>query len=160
MGCPTWAEAVVSGAPPPRIEREGDLMVVWLAGNLDITTARDVSRAVATAIGRDDIDVVVDLSGVSFLDAATIRVLYRARTFLTARARSFSVRAPSACASRVLAVCGLADLIEVVSSQPNPAPERFVTMRGARPLARPAQEPRVRRPQTTPVAALATAKSR
>lgn len=160
MGCPTWAEAVVSGAPPPRIEREGDRMVVWLAGNLDTATAREVSRALATAIGRDDIDVVVDLGGVSFFDAATIRVLYRARTFLTARARAFSVRAPSACAGRVLAVCGLADLIEVVSSQPVPAPERFVTSGGTRALAHPAREARVRRPRTTPVAELATTKSR
>ena len=114
---------------PPRIELARTRTVVWLAGNLDVTTVRTVTGALATAMGRDDVDVVVDLSDVTFLDASTVRLLHRGRTFLEARSRTLRLRAPARCACRVLTVCGLGGIIEATT--PDAEQARFVTEGGA-----------------------------
>jgi anti-sigma B factor antagonist len=85
--------------------------VVWLRGEHEITTTAALSETLARAMA-GDADVVVDLSDVQFLDAATIGVLVRARNLLLPRSRSLSLRAPAEGPRRVLAVCGLARLIE------------------------------------------------
>jgi anti-anti-sigma factor len=55
--------------------------------------------------------VVVDLSGVEFMAAATVSVILGTRARLHQRSRSLTVRSPSRCARRVLELCDLADLI-------------------------------------------------
>jgi anti-anti-sigma factor len=86
--------------------------VIWLAGEQDISTSTALIGAIADAIAMDDTDLVLDLSRVSFMGAATIEVLVRARDFLRARSRSLSLRAPSTGVARVLGLCGLADLVD------------------------------------------------
>ena len=66
----------------------------------------------ARGIALDDAEVVVDLSGVKFMGAATVTVIVRARDFLRAHSRGLTVRSPSRCAKRLLDVCELAGLIE------------------------------------------------
>jgi len=65
----------------------------------------------ARAIAFDDADLVVDLSEVTFMDAATIEVMIRAKAFLRDRSRSLTVRPPSTHAWRVLGEVALADLV-------------------------------------------------
>jgi anti-anti-sigma factor len=90
---------------------EGDPLVVWLRGEHDLSTVREVSDVLSRAISDEDRDVVVDLSGVEFMGAATIGVLVRARQDLRSRARSLTLRAPSTSADRVLRACRI-DLVE------------------------------------------------
>jgi hypothetical protein len=66
----------------------------------------------ARAIALDDADVVVDLSEVQFMGAATVGVIIRAREFLRLRSRFLVLRSPSECARRILDVCGHADLLD------------------------------------------------
>ena len=86
--------------------------VVWVSGEHDIATREQLNVTLAQAAGLDDADVVVDLSGVTFMDASTIGALVVARNRLRSRARSLSVRAPSPRARRLLDLCGLAPLID------------------------------------------------
>ena len=74
----------------------------------------------------DDADLVVDMSGVTFLDASTIGVVVRASRHLLRRSRSLAVRSPSTCARRVLQLCDLADLIASAPVlSPGPMASRF-----------------------------------
>jgi anti-sigma B factor antagonist len=85
--------------------------VVWVRGEHDACTADVLSQHLQQAIALGDADLVVDMSGVSFLDASTIGVVLRARGRLRQRSRSLAVRSPSTCARRLLELCDLADLI-------------------------------------------------
>lgn len=46
------------------------------------------------------------------MDASTIGVIVNARNLLALQSRALTVRSPSACAQRVLDVCGLTDLLD------------------------------------------------
>jgi anti-sigma B factor antagonist len=85
---------------------------VWVRGEHDAATQVQLSTALVEAAGLDGADIVVDLSGVTFMDASTIGTLVAARNRLRATARSLSVRAPSPPARRLLDVCGLERLID------------------------------------------------
>jgi anti-anti-sigma factor len=58
--------------------RENDALVVRIAGDLDLSTAGDLARLLELECP-GDADLVIDLSGVTFLDCAGLRVLLRAR---------------------------------------------------------------------------------
>lgn len=92
---------------------DGERTVVWMRGEHDISTVAALSETLTDAIALDDADVVVDLSSVEFMGAATVGVIVRARNFLGLRSRSLSLRAPSKCAQRVLDVCGLAAFLDL-----------------------------------------------
>ena len=101
-----------------RVSRESDRAVVWLRGEHDIATTVELSETMARAIALDEPGVVVDLSGVHFMGAATVGVIVRAREFLHRQERSFEVRDPSMCAKRILGLCGLDGLFEADGSPP------------------------------------------
>ena len=116
----TQGFAVVRGFRPDPItvvQRQADRTVVSLYGEHDIATLAELSEALARGIALDDAEVVVDLSGVEFMAAATASVIVRARDFLRARSRELTVRSPSRCARRLLDVCGLTGLIEQPSQR-------------------------------------------
>ena len=92
--------------------RDADRTVVWLRGEHDISTVAALSHTMARAIALDEGDLVVDLSDVQFMDAATVGVIIRARDFLRLQSRSLALRSPSICAARILALCDLGDLLE------------------------------------------------
>jgi anti-anti-sigma factor len=86
-------------------------LVVWVRGEHDASTARELSATMARAVAAGG-DVVLDLSGVEFMDAATVSVVLRTRELLRVRSRSVTVRSPSVRARRVLELCDVADLID------------------------------------------------
>jgi anti-anti-sigma factor len=92
--------------------RNPDRTVVWLRGEHDVSTVAALSETLARAIALDDADVVVDLSEVHFMGAATVGVIIRAREFLRLRSRFLVLRSPSECARRFVELCGHSDLLE------------------------------------------------
>jgi anti-anti-sigma factor len=95
--------------------------VVWLRGEHDVSTVDALSETLAGAMALDDCDLVVDLSEVQFMGAATIGVLVRARELLQSRSRSLVLRSPSRCARRILDLCGQGDLLEPRRADTTPA---------------------------------------
>jgi anti-anti-sigma factor len=94
---------------------------VRLRGEYDISTVAALSETLARAIALDDADLLDDLSGVQFMDAATIGVIMRARSGLRLRSRSLTLRSPSPCERRILNLCGLASLLDPgVDREPSP----------------------------------------
>lgn len=86
--------------------------VVWVRGEHDMATAQLDAETMTRAVMLDDADVVVDLSGVEFMDASTVGTIVRTRNLLGSRSRSLTLRSPSTCAQRVLHACHLAALVE------------------------------------------------
>ena len=97
--------ALLAGGDPTRT-------VVWVRGEHDVASKGSLWWAMVDAALRDGGDVVVDLSGVQFMDASTIGALIGARNRLLAVSCALTVRAPSPWARHLLEVCGLEDLIE------------------------------------------------
>lgn len=96
----------------PVLSPEGGRTVLWLAGEHDISTRFVVSDSLETAFCANDADVIVDLSGVKFLGAATVDEFVRARNTLRGQSRNLTLRSPSRTTLRLLAVMGLTNLLE------------------------------------------------
>lgn len=94
--------------------------VVWVRGDHDIATRALLSSAFAQAARLDDADVVVDLSGLTSMDASTIGAMVDAHNRLRARSRSLSIRAVPVFPRRLLDVCGLAFLVDEHSASTQP----------------------------------------
>jgi anti-anti-sigma factor len=91
----------------PRNRGDPHQTVVWVRGEHDIRTRDRLAVRLAEAAGSDAGDIVVDLSGVTFMDASTIGALVAARNNLRVHSRSLTFRHPSQTAQRLLDLCGL-----------------------------------------------------
>lgn len=98
-------------------DRDADCTIVWLHGEHDIATKVAVVVTIARAAKRDDADLLVDLSEVTFMDASTIGALVGSRNRLRARSQSLLLRSPSPRARLVLDLCGLAHLVHHASPE-------------------------------------------
>jgi anti-anti-sigma factor len=86
--------------------------IVWLQGEYDISTVSALSQTMDQTGVLGGGDLVVDLSGVRFMDASTIGVIIRSRNKLRSQHRSLTLRSPSTSAGRILGLCGLTDLFD------------------------------------------------
>ena len=91
---------------------DGADTIVALHGESDVTTTSVLSDALSRVVAADSGDVVVDLSALTFLDSATVRVFAKLRELLARRDRAVTFRTPSPTAERILALFGLTDRIE------------------------------------------------
>lgn len=105
-------EDIPERGPPRLVGQELEATVVRLTGEHDLSTVAELSATLARAIALDDTDLVLDLSGIAFMDASTVRVMLRAQGFLIRRGRSLRLRSPATCARLVLKSSGLAAHIE------------------------------------------------
>jgi anti-anti-sigma factor len=97
------------------VVRAGDPMddtVIWLAGEHDMSSIGQLSRAIADVVDAERSNVVFDLSRVEFMDSTVILQLLKASTRLGADGRTARVRDPSPAAHYVLDLCGLTHLVE------------------------------------------------
>jgi len=58
------------------ISREGDVVIARLAGEIDLANTPTVSAGVLEAVPNDAIGLVIDLSGVRYIDSVAIRMLF------------------------------------------------------------------------------------
>jgi anti-anti-sigma factor len=102
----------------PLLTRDGDRTVIWLEGDHDIATVFALADALERATSADEADLIIDLSGVTFIGAAAVGVLLRGLDNLRRQSRSLALRAPSRCAARVIEVFGLNGLVEAGPIEP------------------------------------------
>jgi anti-sigma B factor antagonist len=92
----------------------GPITTITLTGDLDPATAPLLDDALGTLVADDAVGrVVLDLSGLSFLDSSGLRVFVTAREALVSRGADLALRQPSANVSRLLDITGLGEVIEV-----------------------------------------------
>jgi anti-sigma B factor antagonist len=92
--------------PVAGISRNDGAVVVSLAGELDLYNAHEVRDALLECCAESPNRLVVDLSGVKFIDSTVLGVLIEARTKLENR-RGFMLAAPGLETRRALEISGL-----------------------------------------------------
>jgi anti-sigma B factor antagonist len=98
------------------VTEDGGQTVAHITGEIDIATCERLRDAIEPHLGPGQ-RVVLDLSGVSFMDSSCLKVLVQARTTLTADGGSMILRNPSDAARRVLTATGLAELFVIETGQ-------------------------------------------
>ncbi len=98
------------------VEWSGQVAVVTVAGEIDITNAEGLRDALLSALNAGAAGLIADLTATTFLDSAGIAALVRAarRASATDAALRLAVTAPPVL--RVLSLVGVDRLIEVYPS--------------------------------------------
>jgi anti-anti-sigma factor len=97
-------------------DREGDVPVLRLRGELDRLMVDDVDRIVRELAASTTSSLVLDLRGLEFIDSAGLRSLSRANTLLAASGRTLVVRAPTPAVRRLIELVGLIDILTIEPS--------------------------------------------
>jgi anti-sigma B factor antagonist len=92
--------------PVAEISRNDGSVIVSLAGELDLYNAHEVRDALLQCCAESPTRLIVDLSGVKFIDSTALGVLIEARTKLENR-RGFLLAAPGLETKRALEISGL-----------------------------------------------------
>ncbi|MBV8463549.1 MAG: STAS domain-containing protein [Acidimicrobiales bacterium] len=89
--------------------RNGDTEHLRLGGELDIASIADLQAALeATSATR----LVLDLSGLTFIDSSGAAALVRAQQEAASEGRTVALRAPSKPVARVFGLLGMASVLE------------------------------------------------
>lgn len=91
-----------------------DAVVVLLAGELDLTNAREVEERLIGSV-RNGSKLVLDVNRVSFIDSAALHVLFRLSRLL-GRGMVTVVVEPTAPVARTLDIVGVPDVMTVAST--------------------------------------------
>jgi anti-anti-sigma factor len=110
------------------IEPLDEACLVRASGELDVSTADRLSSALDAA-RRDGVLTLLDLSAVSFMDSAGLRVLLRSARSVDVHHWPWFIVRPSRAVRRLLEVSGTASRLPLVA--PPESPERVVTLRTA-----------------------------
>jgi anti-anti-sigma factor len=86
--------------------QDGRQVIAHVTGEIDMATCGRLRDAIEPYLGPAQ-RVVLDLSGVTFMDSSCLSVLLHARTTLTADGGSLVLRNPSRAAHRLLSVSGM-----------------------------------------------------
>jgi anti-anti-sigma factor len=119
LGHERAAERAVSEARRASEPAAGELSVAvtHLTGDIDLATAPARYQELITAVSNDDVGLVVDLSGVQYLDSAGIRLLYQVAARLAARRQQLRVVVPpSSPLRRILRLSELESSVTVVAT--------------------------------------------
>jgi anti-sigma B factor antagonist len=95
----------------------GDHAVVGLRGELDLSDSAGVTAALAGVMARH-LEIIVDLTGLEFIDCSGLWVLTRAREQATRAGGGLLLAAPQQLVLRVLHLTGLVDVFSVYASVP------------------------------------------
>jgi anti-sigma B factor antagonist len=104
-----------------RLERVGDELVVWLGGEMDLSTAprlRDCFHGQLTE-PMHTTRVVIDLEDLDFIDSTGLDALVRARDRVLAYGAELVLRSPSHRVYRLLELTGLDRLFTVEGGIPS-----------------------------------------
>jgi anti-anti-sigma factor len=75
-------------------ERRGEVELVRLAGEVDISNASALEREISDAMPNDAAGLVLDLTETQYLDSAGIRLMFELHERLSGRRQSFAAVVP------------------------------------------------------------------
>ena len=81
--------------------------IILLEGELDRSTRDDLRKSLFRELINTDANLVLDVSGVTFIDASIVDTLVTAANYLRERNRTLALWAPSRCVQRIVDICGL-----------------------------------------------------
>ena len=110
------------------IEPLEDACLIRVSGELDLSTADRLSSALDAARA-DGVTTLLDLSAVSFIDSAGLRVLLRSARAVDAHHWAWFIVRVSGWSRRLVEVSGTTSRLPLVA--PPESPERIATLRTA-----------------------------
>ena len=90
--------------------------LVTLAGECDLHTGRQLRDVLTSEVSRGARRMILDLSGLSFMDSTGMQVLLSVHTVLTVRNGTLSAVAPQPVVARILELTGADQYIPVYGS--------------------------------------------
>ena len=93
------------------VAQTGAATVIYVRGEIDIATCERLRDAIEPHLGPQQ-TIILDLSGVEFVDSSFLDVLVQARGALTADGGSLLLRNPSVAAHQLVTISGLEDLLQ------------------------------------------------
>lgn len=93
------------------VREENGTPVVYLSGELDQTSAGQLSTAIGAALASHPGRLVLDASGLTFMDSSGIALLASA----TQRVQEVQVRDPSPIVRRLIELTGLSKILRITS---------------------------------------------
>lgn len=99
------------GVAVASVQEENGTPVVYLSGELDLTSAGQLSAAIDAALASHPDRLVLDASGLSFMDSSGIVLLVSA----TQRVQEVQVRDPSPIVRRLIELTGLTKVLRITS---------------------------------------------
>jgi anti-anti-sigma factor len=94
-----------------QVTRVDGATVIHVHGEIDLETCGRLRDAIEPHMGPEE-TIILDLSGVRFMDSSCLNVLVQARGRLTADGGSLLLRNPSDVAHRILSAARLDELLE------------------------------------------------
>ena len=91
---------------------DGSCTVLWLAGEADLTT-RALAEVLTAEAAKKPRLLLVDMSGLTFIDSAALHEIVRAHRKLRADGCLLALVSPSPMVSRILQLSGLDQVIPV-----------------------------------------------
>ena len=107
-GLPTGSPAVLHGLEIS-IERHSHVVVVRLAGEIDVGTGPELERRLQEIATGAHTHVLIDLSEVEFMDSTGLRSIVRAQHSANSSGRRLSLRRGSAQVQRLFEITGVLD---------------------------------------------------
>jgi anti-sigma B factor antagonist len=101
------------------VTRTDGATVIHIRGEIDIATCERLRDAIEPHLGALQ-TIVLDLSGVQFMDSSSLHVLVKARGRLTADGGSLILRNPSEAAQRLLTAAGAERLLDDEDAEERP----------------------------------------
>jgi anti-sigma B factor antagonist len=90
--------------------------LITLAGECDLHTGRQLRDVLTSEVSRGAQRMILDLSGLNFMDSTGMQVLLSVRTVLNVRGGTLSVVAPQPVVARILELTGADQYIPVYSN--------------------------------------------
>ena len=102
--------------PLPNASAAGTVQVVAPKGALDLGTSRGLQSRLAELAGETAREVILDLSGVTFIDSVGLGVVLKAAGRFHRQGKRLLIVAPDGPAQRILEFAGVTSRIPVVES--------------------------------------------
>jgi anti-anti-sigma factor len=107
----------VTELPNLTIGADDGVVIASLTGEIDLSNATQITEALLGGVPNEALGLVIDLSEVSYLDSAGVRMLAELDHRLEWRAQTLRVVAPETSRSRrVLAIAGLERVLSLDTS--------------------------------------------
>ena len=102
------------------LRRDGRAALLTLAGDFDMHTVQSVAQPVEDLLQDPPHDLVVDLTGVEFIDSSGIALLVKVYTRVVREGEgTMRVERTSPVARRLLEVCGLLETFGIDGTRPS-----------------------------------------
>ena len=107
----------MSPAPSVSVARDGDVVVVAVSGEIDLANASALEESILEAVPNDGVGLVLDASGLTYLDSSGVRLLLSVAARLRWRGLGFVLVAPLASrCRRVLSLAGVDGALAIEDS--------------------------------------------